>query len=135
MPCYHEMIRDQIKNRPIVAGQKYLFPEEAGWLMLKIDLNSLSCTEQPCIHWPIFTVVEGSPYPAYHGEPECYLGSRDNPRPLMGIIRLHDQSKIKEIENNKAYLKNRLKYLPPSPQSLKDLETIEEIRNKILELT
>lgn len=104
--CYHEAMRSELDRR----GEGYLYPEEYRWF-LEFNGKSLpNCEEGPCIHWPIFTVVPGSPYPSYHGEPEVYAGFRSEPRPLMGEMKLHSDEKLAEIASTQEYLRGRLKW-------------------------
>ena len=104
VPCYHKVMQAVLSER-----QGYLFPEEACWLMAHphgVDLPP--CEEQPCIHWPIFTVCQGSPYSPYYGKPECYKGFRSDPRPLMGVLRLNTAEEDAEILAYQNYLRSRL---------------------------
>ena len=102
MDCYHAAIRAQIKAR----GPGCIYPEEYRWIIS--GCPSPPCTETPCVHWPIFTVVAGSPYKPYHGAPETYAGFRSDPRPLMGVLRLNTPEDETDTKANQAYLRERL---------------------------
>ena len=103
--CYHTAMRDEIKRR----APGYLYPEDAQWLMKHGRAGpNIDCAEQPCMHWPIFTVAPGSPYPPFHGEPESYMGFRSDPRPMLGVLRLNTLQQDAAILANQAYLRERL---------------------------
>ena len=105
MTCYHTAMRDEIARR----APGYLYPEEARWLVKHGRAGpKVDCAEQPCVHWPIFTVVPGSPYLPYHGPAECYSGFRSDPRPLMGVLRLNTSEQGAATLANQAYLRERL---------------------------
>lgn len=87
--CYFRAMMSQMPTRG------YLHPEQARFLMrlTKEDIEiCLEDADDECLHWPQFTVVEGSPHPPYYPESECYKGFRSDPHPLMGVLRLcHDE--------------------------------------------
>ena len=104
--CYHDAIRAQL----IARGPGYIYPEEYKWIIA--GRPSPPCTDKPCRHWPIFTVVAGSPYKPYSGRPETYAGFRSDPKPLMGVLRLNAPEEEAETKANQAFLRERLGHLP-----------------------
>ena len=104
--CYHEAMVDNFKSKTT----KYLFPEEYKWFkwFIETERKLPDCSEDPCIHWPIFTVLDSSPYRPYYGKPETYKGFRSDPRPLLGVLALNDEEYESGVAANQEYLRKRL---------------------------
>lgn len=101
--CYHRAMAAQL-----LGHVGYIYPEQFRWLKKYADTPFPTCTEKPCTHWPIFTVCEGSPYPPYYGKPECYMGFRSDPRPLLGVLRLNTPAEDEAVLISQMYLRDRL---------------------------